>query len=278
MKKVSIIIPCYNHASFIEKAVDSARSQTYGNKEIIVIDDGSNKETKAVLKKLDSKIDHLITQENKGVVAARNIGIQKATGEYILTLDADDYFEPEFLKKAVEILDTEEMVGMVTCWACVEKPSGEKTMQVKPTGANAFEGLFKFNASASLLFRKRCWKEVGGYDSRMKLGYEDWEFAIAIGKKGWQIKVIPEVLFHFVRIPGSRNIQAKAHYQEIRKYVYIKHQDLLINNFEKTLEYFFAESQSLQHQIKELRNSRSYKNWRFVQRVKARLKRIIGKK
>ena len=83
---ISIIIPCYNDAQYIEQAVNSALNQTYINKEVIVIDDGSNFETKAVLKKLEPKITKLITQENKGQSTARNVGIREAKGNYILQI------------------------------------------------------------------------------------------------------------------------------------------------------------------------------------------------
>jgi glycosyltransferase involved in cell wall biosynthesis len=81
---ISIVIPCYNDAEFIGQAVDSALNQTHLNKEIIVVDDGSNEETKIVLKSLKHKIDKLITQENLGQSTARNNGIKQANGSFIL--------------------------------------------------------------------------------------------------------------------------------------------------------------------------------------------------
>ena len=93
---LSIVIACYNDADYIEQAVTSALKQTYANKEVIVVDDGSNSETTAVLKKLEPKITMLITQENQGQSIARNNGIRQATGKYILNLDADDFFETSF--------------------------------------------------------------------------------------------------------------------------------------------------------------------------------------
>ena len=101
---ISIIIPCYNDAKYIEQSVNSALNQTYSNKEVIVVDDGSNVETKQILKKLEPKLIKLITQENKGQSTARNVGINAAKGEYILTLDSDDYFEPTFLEKLFPVL------------------------------------------------------------------------------------------------------------------------------------------------------------------------------
>ncbi|MDD3722641.1 MAG: glycosyltransferase family A protein [Lutibacter sp.] len=92
---ISIIIPCYNDAQYIEQSVLSALNQTYQNKEVIVVDDGSNAETKAVLKKLAPQITKLITQENQGQSTARNVGIKEAKGEYILVLDSDDFFKKQ---------------------------------------------------------------------------------------------------------------------------------------------------------------------------------------
>lgn len=256
---ISIIIPCYNHGEFIEKAVYSALEQTYPNKEIIIIDDGSNTQTKKVLQKMKPKIDLLITQKNQGVVIARNEGVRMAKGNYILTLDADDYFEPGFLEKAVKILDANKKVGIVTCWSSVENSSCEQTRISKPTGANAFEGLFHNNASASILFRKRCWEEVDGYDNNLSMGYEDWEFGIAIGKKGWEIHVIPEILFHYRNLPDSRNKKARKYYPEIRRYVYKKHKDLLVQNLDQTIENFLKEIEFKNKDLEGLKNSHSYK-------------------
>ena len=92
-KLVSIIIPCYNDWQFVEQAVDSVLKQTYSNIEIIVVDDGSDSETKTVLKRIEPKITKLIAQENQGQSVARNVGIQESKGQYILTLDSDDFFE-----------------------------------------------------------------------------------------------------------------------------------------------------------------------------------------
>lgn len=277
LKKTSIVIPCYNHAAYIEDAVNSAVSQTYFNKEIIVIDDGSNDETKKVLKRLEPKIDILITQENQGVVAARNNAIQKASGEYILTLDADDYFENSFLEKAVKILDNQAGTGMVTCWASILNEKGEQTRVSKPTGTDAFAGLFRNNASASLLFRKRSWEEVNGYDKKMNKGFEDWEFTIAVGKKGWSIFVIPEILFNYRNIPNSRNKMARTNYPKLRAYVYKKHKDLLTKNIETTIDLFLEEIESKNIQIKQLRTSRSYRIWKTFKQIHTKFNNILGK-
>lgn len=114
---ISIVIPCYNDHLYIEQAVNSALTQTYSKKEIIVVDDGSNEQTKAILKKLEPKIELLITQKNKGLSAARNVGIEAGSGELILVWDADDFFKETFCEKAFEIMkNNSRSCKMVTCW------------------------------------------------------------------------------------------------------------------------------------------------------------------
>src|SRR5690349_3602213 len=104
MPKVSVIIPTYNRAQFIARAVDSVLEQTYKDFEIIVIDDGSSDNTQEILKAYEGKIRY-VYQQNKGISAARNRGIQEAKGEYIAFLDSDDVWKPEKLSVQVAILD-----------------------------------------------------------------------------------------------------------------------------------------------------------------------------
>lgn len=102
--KFSIIIPCYNVAPWLATALDSVLAQTYGDYETICVDDGSKDETGSILDRYaadDSRIK-VIHQENRGVSAARNKGLQIAQGEWLVYLDADDIWHPEFLESMVE--------------------------------------------------------------------------------------------------------------------------------------------------------------------------------
>lgn len=258
-KLVSIIIPCYNDAQYIEQSVNSALNQTYPNKEVIVVDDGSNAETKAILNKLALKITKLITQENAGVCVARNKAIENANGEFILTLDSDDFFEPNFLTKAVKVLENNKDVGMVTSWVQVINEKGTKLFMQKPTGADAVATLYHNNSMGSCLFRKKAWVEIGGYDINMKNGFEDWEFNISVTKKGWKVVVIPEVLFNYRYKISSRNSNAQVYQKEIRAYVFNKHKDIAIENYEKTLNFFLDEIEKHKKINGTLKDSYSYK-------------------
>ncbi len=259
----SIIIPCFNDAEYIEQAVNSALNQTYRKKEIIVVDDGSDKKTKEVLKNLRPKIDILITQENQGVVAARNNGIAAAKGEYILTLDSDDFFEKDFLEKAVRIINMRPQIGMVTCQANIIEGEKKKYTQT-PNGEDFNKAIFRNNVYSSLLFRKKCWEDVNGYDKNMSKGFEDWEFNISVSKAGWKIKVIEEPLLNYRLRKKSRNSEAKKHQRELREYVFLKHQDVGIQNYNQTIKFFLDEIDELKKLNREYRNSTSYKLGRIL--------------
>jgi glycosyltransferase involved in cell wall biosynthesis len=236
---VSVVIPCYNDGDYIEDAIQSIKDQSYSNTEIIVIDDGSNIPTKKILKELIHKIDTLISQENQGVVKARNTGIRTSKGEYILTLDADDFFDSSFIDKAVKILEEQPAIGMVTCTVEIINKNGKSIFQT-PSGAGKNKVINYNNAYGCLMYRKRCWQEVGGYDENMALGYEDWEFNIAVSKAGWKVHVIQEKLFNYRNKLNSRNKTITINNNiELSKYVYKKHKDLYIENYEETIDVLF---------------------------------------
>lgn len=98
---VSVVIPTFNHAQFVTEAVESALSQTYQPLEVIVVDDGSTDETKSVLAPYVGRIQY-VRQENRGLSAARNVGIGRASGEWIALLDADDLWSPHKIQLQVE--------------------------------------------------------------------------------------------------------------------------------------------------------------------------------
>ncbi len=108
--KVSIIIPVYNVRQYIEEALDSVINQTYKNLEIIVINDGSNDGSEIICDeyaKKDNRIK-LIHQKNSGLSAARNVGLDNMTGEYVAFLDSDDVFIPETIEKSLSALLTND--------------------------------------------------------------------------------------------------------------------------------------------------------------------------
>lgn len=229
---VSVVIPCYNDEKYVEKAVQSILHQTSEKIEIIVVDDGSNKRTKKILKKLRPTITLLISQENQGQSVARNNGIRQANGKYILNLDSDDYFEPSFCSKAVEAFEKDEEIAIVTCQANRFNKNG--TIDIfTPRGGAINDFLFANSALGSSMFKRNDWEQVGGYEEKLPiLGLEDWEFYINILQTGGIAYVLPEVLFNYQVRANSTSEKIKDFKQDKFKYIILKHSELYKDNFE----------------------------------------------
>lgn len=227
---ISIVIPCYNDAQYIGQSVASALNQTYPYKEVIVVDDGSNAETKAVLKKLEPTITRLITQENQGQSKARNIGINEAKGNYILVLDSDDFFEPTFCEKACLILN-DVNIKMVASYMVRFNENG-KMDEYHHFGGDIATLILNNQATGSVLFRKKDFMRIGGYDEKMRNGFEDWEFYIRLLKDGGEVFIIKEPLFHYRLREDSTTAKANKIKYELLRYIYSKHQELYIANFD----------------------------------------------
>lgn len=117
LKLISVVIPAYNAALYIKKAIESALNQTYSNIEVIVVDDGSTDNTAQIV--ADFKHVKYVYQSNKGPSAARNLGIRLAKGEYIAILDSDDYCDPRRLSAQAQVLDHNDQIDFVYCDAHV---------------------------------------------------------------------------------------------------------------------------------------------------------------
>jgi len=120
---VSVIIPTYNRATLVGRAIKSALEQTYPNKQIIVVDDGSSDDTAKVVSGYpDVKY---VYRPNGGQAAARTTGLAVATGEYIASLDSDDAWEPDLLEKCVDALTTLQLDFVFANWY-QQMPDGQR--------------------------------------------------------------------------------------------------------------------------------------------------------
>jgi glycosyltransferase involved in cell wall biosynthesis len=111
--KVSVIIPAYNAQKFLKDTIDSVKKQTYPDWEIIVVNDGSTDGTPDILEKEADPRIKMVHQLNGGVSSARNNGLKEAIGEYVVFLDADDLFTPEFIEARVNFLKLNPHMGFV---------------------------------------------------------------------------------------------------------------------------------------------------------------------
>ena len=205
--RVSIVIPCYNHGTFLPETLASVAAQTYREFEVIIVDDGSTDDlTVQLLDRLDGQECHVIRTPNRGVSAARNRGISKASGQYILPLDADDLIAPEYLARTVTLLDGRAEVGVVFG----ERQFFGERQGVEPLSPYEARRLLVENLIyPAALFRKSDWAAVGGYNEAMVDGWEDWDFWIAISALNKVVIRLPEILFSYRVRHASRDHSLK---------------------------------------------------------------------
>lgn len=254
---VSVIIPCYNHGNFIHGALDSILKQSYQNLEIIIVDDGSiDPRTIKVLNKINLPKTIVYRKENGGPASARNFGIKKSRGQYILTLDADDRFHPSFLEKAVQILENSPQIGMVTSYfKRIYKDSQKK---VELSGGDVSSFIVKHEATASLLYRYSCWEDAKGYDENIP-GFEDWDFAIGVTKVGWIVYSIPEFLFYYRNIENSQYNKDLCIKPKIMKYLSKKHESVFKEHLTDIIYEKELQLQEYSNAVSTYRNSYAQK-------------------
>jgi glycosyltransferase involved in cell wall biosynthesis len=220
---ISIVVPCYNGARFIDQLMATLAGQTFRNFETIIVDDGSGEETRAKLDSLDPAV-RVIHQVNQGPGAARNTGIEAARAEIVLALDCDDQLEPNYLAETVPVMQAAPAdVGFLLTH---ERMSGLRE-GIEEHYFKFFDQLFVNRVPSCLMMRKEAWRRAGGYDAAMREGYEDWEFTISMAAAGYRCIEVPKPLFIY-RVSNDGlllRLSSKMHAQlwsRIRR----KHRDL----------------------------------------------------
>lgn len=190
---VSVIIPTYNRAERVCEAVESVLKQDYTTVEIIVVDDGSTDNTQRLLKKYQKKIS-VLHQENRGVSAARNIGIRHSKGDYIALLDSDDLWERQKLSCQIEFFKNNP--GALICqteeiWIRNGRRVNPKNRHKKPSGMifEASLALCLVSPSA-VMIKKTLFDSVGLFDEALT-ACEDYDLWLRISLK-YPIYLTPE--------------------------------------------------------------------------------------
>lgn len=233
MELVSVIMPCYNDGQYMEEAVRSVKEQTYPQWELIIIDDGSDdEETIQIINGMKAERIKILHTDRLRPAGARNYGIQHADGRYILPLDADDRIDQTYIEKAVNIMESDDRIGVVYC---------ESDMFGAKTGKwdlpkYSFQTMLLDNiVFVTALFYREDWEKVGGFNRNMAAGMEDYDFWLGILELGKEIYQIPEILFHYRIKPASRTTGFQADYMQMQavyrqiydnhKVFYEKHQE-----------------------------------------------------
>lgn len=167
---VSVLIPTYNRAHLIGKAIESALAQTYQDIELVVVDDGSTDNTKEVIKRYGRDIVY-VYQENRGIAGARNTGIRHCTGDYIAFLDSDDYWLPEKLERQMALFEQHPEYGMVACQCASIDARGRFRQKNRPGRSGwILEDLFykNFIRTSAAVVTRACIETVGLFDETLR--------------------------------------------------------------------------------------------------------------
>lgn len=261
---ISVIVACYKQVEYLPEALNSVLLQSYTNWECIIVNDGSPDSTEEVAYqfcKMDSRFKY-IRQENSGISAARNAGINISSGVYILPLDADDKIGVDYLKEAAYILDNEPAMKVV--YSDVELIGAQKGIwQLSPYSLSqlALENMIYCSA----LFRRADFDLYGGYDESFIYGSEDWEFWLRILKKGGGVKKLSSVHFYYRKKGNSRSdlLDKNKNWQiEMRNKLFLKHFDFYTYLFGDPIvafserRFFKKQAQEYYEKIKLLEKNR----------------------
>jgi glycosyltransferase involved in cell wall biosynthesis len=207
---VSVVIPAYQAERTLAAAIESVLSQTYTDIDVIVVDDGSTDATGSVAQSYGSPVT-VIRTSNAGVSAARNTGIERSSGELIAFLDADDLWAPSKLARQVEVMDSDESIGLVTTSATAVGANLEvlEERRVWPTDdpcAILLLNSMVLGQLSSALLRRDVVVELGGFDRRFSQ-CADWDFFLRTGTRS-RIATIDEqlVLYRTAQASMSSNI------------------------------------------------------------------------
>ena len=265
---VSIIVPCYNQAHFLDETLQSVLNQTYADWECIIVNDGSPDNTKEVANRwvLRDKRFKYFYKENGGLSSARNAGIKMSLGEYILPLDSDDVIDTNFLTRLVPELTKDKSLAIISCYSkFFEKSTNNIVFKLKPNGSTYEYLLYVNQLIATSLYRKKCWEKVGGYDESMKNGFEDWEFWLNITKRGWNYKIVEEFLFYYRKSKQSMLVDTINNHSETNKeYIFKKHKELYISDFENCMTVLFFQLKTHRSSEMKIKNSTAYKIAKLV--------------
>lgn len=204
---VSVVIPAYNAAWCVAKAINSVRAQQGVDLEVIVVDDGSTDDTPAVLASYDDAV-RVVRQANRGLSAARNTGIAAARGDLVAFLDADDWWLPGKLQHQLDLLARRPEVGFCSTAARVEDPEGSLlNLWASPHWDGPFVvRLFGSNADvagsgSAVVARRALFDRVGGFDTSLR-SLEDIDMWMRLAAVT-DYACIDEPLVVILKRPGS---------------------------------------------------------------------------
>ncbi len=192
---VSVVIPTYNRWPMVGEAVDSVLAQTASDYELIVVDDGSTDETPRRLRDYGVRLE-VLTQDRRGVAAARNLGVSRASGSHLAFLDSDDLWDPRKLQRQVDFMERSPDVKICQTdeiWIRNGVRVNPRNKHRKPSG-DIFRASLELClvSPSAVMMRRELFERAGGFDESLPV-CEDYDLWLRISKDT-EIPLVPEAL------------------------------------------------------------------------------------
>lgn len=206
--ELSVLLPVYNCAQFLDEAIQSIRQQPIRCMEIVIVDDGSNDSSSHIIAQHEQSDPRVqcVRIENSGIATALNCGLQHCRGEFVARMDGDDVSEEGRLHAQIEFLRKYGQVGVVGTWAQVidEAGAGNGSITLPAEHGEIVKQLRVGSYSMlhpTLMFRRRVLEEIGGYDAQFRYA-EDLDLLLRLSERT-QLANIPELLLRYRRRRAS---------------------------------------------------------------------------
>jgi glycosyltransferase involved in cell wall biosynthesis len=193
---VSVVVPCFNKASYLAETIQSIAIQNYQPIEVLIVDDGSTDDSLKVAHSMKDQHPGLnlviFSKPNTGISDTRNYAIERASGRVILNLDGDDLLKPNLISESIRAMRTTG-VNLVT--SPVEMFGGKNEVW-SPVRYDPFFHRYDNLITTLIVFDKKIWEQVGGYSKAFAFN-EDWSFSLAAQKFGLKVAQFSEPLFRY---------------------------------------------------------------------------------
>ncbi len=217
--KLTVIITTHNYGRFLQNSIESVLSQTNQDSwHLIVVDDGSTDDTPDILETFqdDARIS-VVKLNGIGLAGASNAGIKKAESEWIIRLDADDWFHPQCIEI---LLEKAEKTGVDLIYGdyFIVEAEGKIVCSHSQIGNMIGAGYESSPLAAGCLFRKDCWRQIGGYDESLRF-QEDFDFWLKFTER-FKTAYVPQPLMYYRKHSGSMSTNRKPRSEARRQ---VKH-------------------------------------------------------
>jgi glycosyltransferase involved in cell wall biosynthesis len=218
MPRVSILLPTYNGALTLERAVQSVRSQSFEDWELFILDDGSTDMTPALAARMnveDPRVIYAPAEENSGIQKTLNRGLRSAGGEFVARLDDDDaWIDPRKLEAQIEYMDLHPDCFLLGTGAIVMDEFGKELYRIQGPGSDGEirERILMKNCfvHSAVVFRKEAVLELGGYGESQDVRHvEDYDLWLRLGRRG-TFANLKECMVRFTLRPGNISSRNKT--------------------------------------------------------------------